>query len=303
MSRPLATALLLLATMLWGFAFVAQKHAMESMGPLTFTAARYLLGGLLVLPLCLWESRSAGRPLRRGIVGASLALSVVFFMGTWLQQWGLETTTVTNAGFLTGLYVMFVPIIAFVALRHRPHPVLLFGVPTALVGIYLLNGASLDQLSSGDLLVIMCAGFWAVHILVLGILATRSARPISVSAITFLAAGTLSLGLALTFETPSLAALSEGWVAIAYAGIASTAIGFTLQAIGQQHVPPANAAIILSAESLFAALGGAIILGERLQPIGYLGAVLIFLAIIAVETVPPLLARRRAAARPEGYSV
>ena len=116
MPRPLATALLLLATMLWGFAFVAQKHAMDSMGPLTFTAARYLLGGVLVLPLVWWERNRVNRPLSRAHLGAALALSIVFFMGTWLQQWGLATTTVTNGGFLTGLYVMFVPLIAFIVL-------------------------------------------------------------------------------------------------------------------------------------------------------------------------------------------
>ncbi|HEV7291587.1 MAG TPA: DMT family transporter [Devosia sp.] len=293
MPRPIAALLLLVATMLWGFAFLAQKSAMQSLDPLSFTGARYLLGGLLVLPIAMIEGRQVRRPLNQRYWHATLGLSLVFFLGTWLQQWGLETTTVTNGGFLTGLYVMFVPLIAYLVMRQRPHPVLLVGVPLALFGIYLLNGGRLDGLNSGDLLIISCAVFWAIHILLLGVIAHQTARPILVSCITFLAAGLLSTGLALIFETPSVDGLSQAWIAIAYAGIASTAIGFTLQAIGQQHVPPANAAIILSAESLFAALGGAVVLGERLPPIGYLGAGLIFTAIVLVEAIPPLWARRR----------
>jgi drug/metabolite transporter (DMT)-like permease len=293
MPRPIAALLLLVATMLWGFAFLAQKSAMQSLDPLSFTGARYLLGGLLVLPIAMIEGRQVRRPLNQRYWHATLGLSLVFFLGTWLQQWGLETTTVTNGGFLTGLYVMFVPLIAYLVMRQRPHPVLLVGVPLALFGIYLLNGGRLDGLNSGDLLIISCAVFWAIHILLLGVIANQTARPILVSCITFLAAGLLSTGLALIFETPSVDGLSQAWIAIAYAGIASTAIGFTLQAIGQQHVPPANAAIILSAESLFAALGGAVVLGERLPPIGYLGAGLIFTAIVLVEAIPPLWARRR----------
>ena len=293
MPRPIAALLLLVATMLWGLSFVAQKNAMVSLGPLSFTGARYILGGLVILPVALMESRRIPGKLSRKHWIGSLVLSFVFFIGTWLQQWGMEFTTVTNAGFLTGLYVMFVPLIGFIALRHPPHPILLLGVPLALLGIFLLNGGTLAELNRGDLLVIICAVFWAIHILVLGLIASQSGRPILVSCITFLAAGVLSSILAFAFENPQLVNFGTQWVAIAYAGIASTAIGFTLQAIGQQHVPSANAAIILSAESLFAALGGALLLGERLPPIGYLGAALLFLAIVLVEAIPPLWARRK----------
>ena len=117
--------------------------------------------------------------------------------------------------------------------------------------------------------------------------------PIFVSAVSFLFAGVAASAIALGTEAPTVEAISAGWIEIAYAAVLSTAIGFTFQAIGQQHVPPANAAIILSAESLFAALGGAVVLGERLPAIGYAGAALMFAAILIVEAVPPLWARRR----------
>lgn len=294
MSRPVATALLLLCTMFWGFAFIAQKSAMDSMGPLTFAGVRYLLGGLLVLPLGLYELRRKGvqlTPTHWLFIGA---MSTVFFLGSWLQQAGLATTTATNAGFLTGLYVFFVPLLGFLLLRTRPHPIIFVGVPLALVGIYFLNGGGLESFNTGDWLIVGSAAFWAMHVILLGHLARLTGLPIFISAVSFLFAGVVASALALGTEAPSVAAISAGWIEIAYAAILSTAVGFTLQAVGQQHVPPANAAIVLSAESLFAALGGALVLGERLPLVGYAGATLIFAAILLVEALPPLWARRKA---------
>lgn len=296
MPRPLATLLLVFCTMLWGFAFIAQKTAMDSMGPLTFAGVRYLLGGFVILPLAIWEFRrktAAGTRLASRKWREIAAVTVVFFLGSWLQQAGLLTTTVTNGGFLTGLYVFFVPVILLVFWRIRPHPMVWIGVPLALAGLYFLNGAGLDRLNAGDGLVIGSAVFWAMHVLLLGYLARTTGMPVFISAVSFLGAGALALSFAFALETPTIEGISGGWVEIAYAGILSTAVSFTLQAVGQQYVPPANAAIILSGESLFAALGGAIILGERLPPIGYFGAALIFTAIVLVETVPILMARRR----------
>ncbi|QQR37653.1 DMT family transporter [Devosia oryziradicis] len=293
MSRPVATLLLLICTMLWGFAFIAQKSGMGTMGPLTFAGVRYLLGGLLILPLALWEKRRRPEPLKSGHWAMVGGVTLVFFIGSWLQQAGLGTTTATNAGFLTSLYVFFVPLLGFVLFRTRPHPIIFVCVPLALVGTYYLNGGGLGSFNQGDWLVATCAVFWALHVILLGQIARATGLPIFVSAISFLVAGAAALALAFVIENPTVAGISAGWMQIAYAGIFSTAIAFTFQAIGQQHVPPANTAIILSAESLFAALGGAVLLGERLPPIGYAGAALIFVAIIAVEALPPLWARRQ----------
>lgn len=294
MSRPIAALMLLTCTMLWGFAFIAQKSGMGTMGPLTFAGVRYLIGGLLILPLALWEKRRRPEPLTAGHWALVGGVTLVFFIGSWLQQAGLGTTTATNAGFLTSLYVFFVPVLGFLMFRSRPHPIIYVCVPLALIGTYYLNGGGLGSFNQGDWLVAGCAVFWALHVILLGQVARATGLPIFVSAISFLVAGALALGIAFVIETPTLAGIAAGWMQLAYVGIFSTAIAFTFQAIGQQHVPPANTAIILSAESLFAAIGGALLLGERLPPIGYAGAALIFAAIIAVEAIPPLWAKRQA---------
>lgn len=297
MSRPLALLLLISTTMLWGFAFVAQKTAMSAMGPLTFVAARYLLGAVVVAPLAVWElrrrRRRGGAPITARQWQLIVVLTLAFFLGSILQQWGLSMTTVTNGGFLTGLYVFFTPAFAFLIFRARPHPVVYLCAPMALLGLFWLNGARLDGLGTGDVLIILCAAFWGLQVLLLGEVARDTGLPIFVSEITFVFSGVAAALLAPLIEAPTLTALADGWVEILYAGILSTAVAFSFQAIAQQYVPPANAAIVLSSESLFAALGGYLLLSERLPPIGYAGAALIFAAIVFVEAIPAIGQRRR----------
>lgn len=293
MSRLTAIILLLICTSIWGFAFVFQKNAMHSMGPLTFAASRLWLGGLALAPLAIVELRRFGAGWRFSAreMGLIVLLSVLFFGGSWLQQAGLAHTSVTNGGFLTALYVLVVPVVAFLATGHKPHAVIYIGAPMAVVGVFLLNNARLDALNIGDLLVIASTLFWGGHIFLLGYLARKTRRPTAISSLSFVIAALLATPFALTLEAPTLAGLSAGLIPILYTGLLSTAVAFTLQAIGQQHLPPANAAIILSSESLFAALAGALLLGERLTPIGYLGAATLFGAILLVEGVPALRAR------------
>ncbi|HEY9010414.1 MAG TPA: DMT family transporter [Devosia sp.] len=292
MPRPLAVALLVVTTMLWGFAFVAQKSAMDAMGPLTFSAVRYLLGSIAVLPLVLWELRRTGKRLPRAEWGEVAVIAIAFFLGVTLQQIGLTLTTVTNGGFLTSLYVLFVPLLALAVFRQKPHPIVWVGVPMALLGVYLLNGGRIDSFNLGDLLVVGSAVAWAVQVYLIGTASKRTGLPVTISVICFATTAVLSGIGAPIFETPNLAAIGEGWIEILYAGVLSTAVAFTLQAVGQQYVPAANAAIILSAEGLFAALGGALILGERLPLIGYAGSALIFFAIVMVEAIPALQQRK-----------
>lgn len=295
MSRSLAVLLLIICTMLWGLAFLFQKGAMAHMGPLVFTAIRYTIGTLLVLPLAIREYR------RQILVIGKITprqwqqivvLLLSFFAGVWAQQAALQTTTVTNGGFLTALYVIFTPIVTFVMARIRPHPIVYLGAPMALVGIYLLTGADLGAFTFGDGLLVVCAISWAIQIAVLAPLVQETGMPVTMSAACFAATAIFAAIGTPILEHPTLEAVSSGWIEILYTGICSTAIAFTLQAIGQQYVPSANAAIILSAESLFAALAGAIVLGERLPPLGYLGAALIFIAIVLVEAIPALRSRR-----------
>ena len=301
MSRSLAALLLIVCTTLWGFAFLFQKGAMAHMGPLVFTAIRYGIGTVLVLPLAFREYRR-----QRAIMGPltgrqwrQLSILLLSFFGVvWAQQAALQTASVTNGGFLTTLYVIFTPIVTFILARVRPHPIVYLGAPLALVGIYLLTGADITAFSFGDGLLIVCAISWAIQIAVLAPLVQETGMPVTMSAACFAATAILSTIFFPFTEHPTLAAVSAGWIEILYTGVMSTAIAFTLQAIGQQYVPPANAAIILSAESLFAALAGALFLGERLPPLGYAGAALIFVAILLVEVIPALRARGLSSSAP-----
>ena len=300
MTRPIAVLLLVICTALWGLAFVFQKGAMEHMEPLTFAGIRYFLGAFLVLPLAILEYR---RQTARGVVITRPQwirigiLSFAFFLGVWLQQVALLTTTVTNGGFITSLYVIFTPVVTYLTIRVRPHPIVYLGAPLALIGIYMLTGARLDQFTQGDMLLLAGAVCWAVQVSMLGRLVKETGMPVFVSTINFFATAILATIGAFALETPNLAGMSDGWIEILYSGVFRTAVAFSLQAIGQQYVPPANAAIILSAESLFAALGGALILGERLPPVGYAGAAVIFGAILIVELVPAWRERRDATSR------
>lgn len=296
MPRLLAASLLVLVAMLWGFAFVAQKSAMDAMGPMTFSAVRYLLGALAVVPLVLWELRRTGKRIERADWPAVAVIAIAFFVGVTLQQIGLTMTTATNSGFLTSLYVLFVPLLALAVFFQKPHPIVWAGVPMALVGVFLLNGGGFDDFNLGDLLVVFSAVAWAVQIYLIGTVSKRTGLPITVTVICFAVTAVLSGVSSVGFETPRFEAIGDGWIEILYAGILSTAVAFTLQAVGQQYVPPANAAIIQSGEGLFAALGGAIVLGERLPMIGYAGAALIFFAIVMVELVPALQQKKAAPA-------
>lgn len=292
MSRPAAVFLLILCTMLWGFAFIAQKSAMAAMGPLTFSAVRYLLGAILVAPLAFLEYRRRNSVLiTQSQWFGILVLILAFFFGNWLQQAALQTASVTNGGFLTSLYVIFTPVVVYMTARIHPHPIVYPGAMLALVGIYLLTGAELHLFTIGDRLLVACAVCWAVQVAMLGSLVKETGMPIAISTMAFFAVAVLSALGAFLFESPNLSAINAGWVELAYTGILSTAVAFTLQAIGQQYVPPANAAIILSTEALFAAFGGALLLHERLPPISYIGAAFIFMAVIVVELVPNLKKR------------
>ena len=295
MSRSFAAFLLVLCAFLWGMAFIAQKDAMSHMGPLTFSFVRYFIGAFLVTPLAVAEYRrqkakglvvTPGQWLRIGI------LSLAFFAGVWLQQAALQTVTATNAGFITSLYVIFTPMVTYLTIRARPHPIVYVGAPLAIVGIYLLTGANFSQFTPGDLMLLVGAVCWAVQVALLGQLVKETGLPIAISTINFYTTAVLAMVGAFALEPVAISDILGGWIPILYSAVFSTGIAFVLQAVGQQYVPSANAAIILSAESLFAALGGALLLGERLPPIGYAGAAIIFGAIILVELVPALAARR-----------
>ena len=218
---------------------------------------------------------------------------MVFFLAMALQQLGLLATTVTKAGFLTALYVVFVPLILLSFLRERQAFIIWPASAIALFGIFLLSGGNITSLNWGDWLVIGCAVFWALHVILVGKVGGASGTPVTMACLQFFICGILGMAghwivpLFGVFEPAAswqiiMAALPE----ILYAGIFAGGLAFTLQAIGQQYTSEAAAAILLASESLFAAVFGAWFLGERLGVIGYVGCGLIFAALVIVELKP-----------------
>ncbi len=275
--------LLLLAAMLWGFAFVAQRAGMEHVGPFIFNGVRFALGGISLLPLILVNRRrrsgsdlpSAGRKifaLGGGLAGSALFIAVSF------QQIGIIYTTAGKAGFITGLYVIIVPILGLLG-RQRTNIGTWMGAVIAAAGLYFLSVTEDFTVSPGDLLVLVSAFFWAIHVHIIGWFSART-DPIKLAFFQFLVCSTLSLAAAVSTETISVQALSRAIIPILYGGLVSVGIAYTLQVVGQRHAHPAHAAIILSLETVFAVIGGWLILGENLSPRGGVGCALMLAGML-----------------------
>ena len=288
MSRVQANLMLLLAGAIWGMGFVAQSSAMDAMGPFLFIGLRFMLATIVILPFAWKEAHQSERPIdQRGKTGL-LWIGLMLFLGMASQQTGLLTTTVTNSGFLTGLYVIFTPLIAVICLREKPHPVVWPGALLAITGIYLLSGSNLMKLKSGDLLTILCAMFWAIQVILIEKFGKATGRPLTLSAVQFGVCGCLGMMVAVAFESIQWTAIQAAMKEILFAGIFSSGIAFTIQAVAQRHTTSSQAAIFLSSEALFAALFGALLLSERIDRVGYIGGALMFLSMLMVEVVPNL---------------
>ncbi|MFT7724332.1 MAG: DMT family transporter [Roseateles sp.] len=295
MSRAQANLLLTLVALIWGSAFVAQSQAMAHVGPMLFTGVRFLVGALVVLPLALLEWRRlarAGRTPSRTDAAHIGLLGLLMTAGAAMQQVGLQTTSVTNAGFLTALYVPLVPVLAWALLRQLAHWSVWPAAAGCLAGAFLLSGAHELRLAPGDLWVVGSALPWALHVLMVGRWADRMAAPFLVACGQFVVCGLLSLAAAAALEPLAWAGLRAAAGPIAYAGVLSVGIAFTAQVVAQRYAHAADAAIILSAETLFAAAFGHALLGERLDAAGLAGCALLLAGLLLVQ-LAPLVARRR----------
>jgi drug/metabolite transporter (DMT)-like permease len=297
MTRLTANLLLTLTAVIWGTAFVAQNLGMKDIGPLAFTGIRFLLGALIVLPLAMREyrrlnARHHGFTPREWLGAAGLGLLLAG--GATLQQVGIVGTTVTNAAFFTVLYVPLVPLFGWLLFRAHPHWSVWPAAGGCVAGTWLLGGGELSSLSTGDWWVLAGALFWAGHVLLVGRVAAAKGAAITVACTQFVVCGAACLAVALIAEPITVAALVSATPAILYAGILSVGVAFTLQVVAQRHTPAPDAAIILSSETLFGALSGALFLGERLDAMQTTGCVLILVCILAVQLVPQGEARRPA---------
>jgi drug/metabolite transporter (DMT)-like permease len=285
-----ADALLLITAMIWGSAFVAQRVAMDHVGPLTFNGMRFALGALFLLP---WAWRAGGAravPLEGAPRTRSLGpwvAGIVLFAGASFQQWGIVYTTAGKAGFITGLYVVLVPLFG-IALGYRANTGVWLGTGLAAAGLYLLSVRAGWEIAAGDLLVFVSACCWALHVLVVARLAP-SHPPLRLACFQFAVCAALSLVTGALIETITLEGLVDAALPIAYGGLMSVGIGYTLQVVAQRRAPPSHAAVILSLEAVFAALAGWLLLSETLSTRGAAGCgLMLFGWLIVQRFAPPL---------------
>ena len=284
MSRLKANLLLLLVSIIWGSSFVAQKLGAEHVSILTFNAARFGLGALAVSPLAWREWRRVGMPAR--FWPGLLLTGVALLCGSLLQQLGVTLTSVTNAGFITGLYVPLVPIIGFLALRHRPHPVIWPAAALSLVGTWFLSGGGGLEFAPGDFWVLISSVFWACHVLLVGRMAIRSGAPTVVAFVQFAFCALVGGGVCLIVDPQPFAGAMDAIPEIAYVGLMSVGLAFTLQSVTQRYTPAADAAIILSGETVFSAVGGVLVMGETFNGVKLAGCAAILVAMLMVQLVP-----------------
>lgn len=276
--------MMLLTAIIWGFAFVAQKSSMEVMGPFTFNAARFVLGAS-----CLLFLLPAIRP-RRGSLGASgwwsgIVMGLFLFLGSISQQIGLVSTTAGKAAFITGLYIVIVPLLLSLFGQSLSRLIWL-AVALGLAGLYLLSmqGADIAP-ATGDLWVLASAIFFALHIVVIG-RASLEHDALRLSIIQFYVCALLSALGMLVWESPQLQDLLNGGAEILYAGVLSVGVAYTLQVFAQIRVPPHAAALVLSLETVFGAIGGVWLLGEQMTTRMILGACLMMIAIVVAQMGP-----------------
>lgn len=284
-----AVFILLLTAAIWGFAFVAQRLGMEHVGAFTFNAVRFALGSISLLPVIYFFNKQSKNKKEateeatvKTTIKSGLLAGCVLFIAASLQQFGLIYTTAAKAGFITSLYIVLVPLMG-IFLKQKTHYKTWIGAVTAVVGLYLLSINEDLTIQFGDLLEIIGAFFWAGHILLIDKF-VKNVDPLKLSSVQFAVCSFFSLIVALIFEDVNFAGISSAIVPILYGGIMSAGVAYTLQAVGQKYAKPSHAAIALSMEAVFAAIGGVLILSETLSVRGYVGCGFMLLGMLIAQS-------------------
>lgn len=283
-NRITGAALLIGASMIWGVAFVAQSAGMAYIGPYTFTAVRSAVAAAGLAVCILIFDRLGVSPKttdRKELWKAGLLLGVVMAVASNLQQIALVTTAVGKAGFITSLYIVFVPVFGLF-IKRRPHPMLWACVLLAAVGLYFLSVKGNFTMDTGDLLVLACAAVFAVQILLVDRFAPHM-DIIRLNCIQFTVTALLSAVPMALFERPSAGAVGSAWLTILYAGLFSGCAAYTLQMLGQRRLEPTAASLLLSPEAVFSALAGWAILGQTLSGRELFGCTLVFIAVVSSQ--------------------
>ena len=289
--------LLLLGSVIWGAAFVAQRVGMDHLGPFSFNGIRMLLAGIVLIPVAAFIDRKKEpgvRPDPKDQRKAGLLCGVLLFVASSLQQMGLVTTSAGKAGFITALYVVLVPMAAWLLFRKNPGRVIWLGVVLAVFALWLLcmPAGGGFALQGGDLLVLGCAVAFTGQILCVDYYAPKVSG-VKLARDEFLVTGALSLLIAVFTETITWTGIREALIPILYAGLMSGAVAYTLQIIGQRDTDPTVASLIMCLESVFATLSGALILGEKMTVRETVGCVLMFVAVVLAQLSPVISSIRR----------
>ena len=291
--RLRADLTLLAVALIWGSAFVVQRLAAVEVGVYLFNGLRFLVAALFLAPLAI--TRALSGPEMPGVSRKSLPgvvlVGLLLAGGAAFQQAGLKYTTAGNAGFITGLYVVLIPIFLGVFWRQQVPRVIWLGALLAVIGLFLLSTGGRFRVSYGDALELAGAVLWALHMIFIGSLVQRM-DVLHLAVGQYLVCGLVSLSIGLVVEGQMLPALADKWWAVAYTGLISVGLGYTFQAVAQRVAPPADAAIILSLEAVFAAAAGWVILGEVMDPLQLTGCGVMLLGILLAQSETLVISRR-----------
>lgn len=284
MSRGKSNMVLLIVAAIWGFAFVAQRVGMEYIGPFAYNGVRFALGSISLLPLILFNDRKADKTSEKSTdwldaMKAGFLVGLVLFTAASLQQIGLVYTEAGKAAFITGLYIVIVPFVGFFVLKHNLSRATMIGSMIAAIGLYLLSVKADFNISYGDLLELIGAIFWSVHILIIDWFA-KKVNVLKLAMFQFVFCSILSLLTASVIETVTIDIIYQAAAPILYGGLFSVGIAYTLQIVGQKYAQPSHAAIIMSMETVFAAIGGFLLLNERLTTPELFGCLLMFSGMV-----------------------
>lgn len=280
-TKPKSVILLFLTAIIWGFAFVAQKVGAQFVGAFTFNGIRFALGALSLFPVIMLFEKEKNtkekfmKTLKVGVVGGT-----VLFIASTLQQMGVEiTNSAGKSGFITGLYTVLVPIAAFIFMKKKTSILTWIGAVFAVAGLYLLCMTGEEGVGIGDLVLLIGTVFWTVHILVIDRYVDEIS-PLRFAQIQFAVCAVFSIICALVFEDISFTAIKSALVPILYGGLMSVGVAYTCQILGQKDADPTFSAIVLSTESVFAAVGGVLLQNETMTVTAYIGCFLIFVGIV-----------------------
>ena len=288
MSHMKANFLMLIASFIWGTAFVSQTTGMGSIGPFTFSFVRFLLAMFTVLPLALLFEKN-NLPLffkNKNYIFLTLFAGLALFGGMGLQQYALLKSQIANTSFLSTLYVPFVSLISRFIFRSRLHWIIWIAVLLCIYGSYLLSSNQTIEVQKSDSLLFIAAVCFAIHIILIDVFMKQFYSPFTFGFIQYAIVFLCSLIFALSLENPTIANIKIEWFELVYTGVFSAGIGYTLQIIAQSKASPAPAAIILSMESVFGTLAGWILLNQILDANKILGCLAIFMGVIIVQLVP-----------------